>query len=83
MGSSRREGHNANPQFLVQPNIEVDNDVRHWVVDTLTHTLAFETLLTQKTRGAAWFGVLEIIVNQNASKFHEDLTTLVNDGVLN
>jgi starvation-inducible DNA-binding protein len=41
-------------QVFIQPNIGLDSDVRHSVVDLLNITLADEAVLTLKTRGAHW-----------------------------
>jgi starvation-inducible DNA-binding protein len=40
--------------ILIQPNIGLDSDVRHSVVEILNHSLANEALLSQKTRNAHW-----------------------------
>lgn len=54
MGNIRNDGHNPKLQVHIQPNIGLDSDVRHSVVDVLNNTLANETVLTLKTRGAHW-----------------------------
>jgi starvation-inducible DNA-binding protein len=40
--------------ILIQPNIGLDSDVRHPVVEILNHSLANEALLSQKMRSAHW-----------------------------
>ncbi|MCJ7696219.1 MAG: DNA starvation/stationary phase protection protein [Anaerolineaceae bacterium] len=40
--------------ILIQPNIGLESDVRHLVVEILNHSLANEALLSQKTRNAHW-----------------------------
>jgi starvation-inducible DNA-binding protein len=47
-------GHNPSLQVLIQPNIGLDSDVRHAVVDILNTILANEAVLTVKTRSAHW-----------------------------
>jgi starvation-inducible DNA-binding protein len=54
MGNNRNDGHNPKLQIQIQPNIGLDSDVRHSVVNLLNHTLANEALLTIKTRSAHW-----------------------------
>lgn len=54
MRLNRNDGHNPKLQVLIQPNIGLDSDVRHSVVEILNHTLANETVLTLKTRSAHW-----------------------------
>jgi starvation-inducible DNA-binding protein len=51
---SRNNGHYTKFQALIQPNIGLDSEVRHWVVEILNNTLANEAILTQKTRSAYW-----------------------------
>lgn len=63
MGNNHNDGHNPKVQVLVQPNIGLDSDVRHSVVEILNKTLADEILLTQKTRRAHW--------NVNGADFFE------------
>jgi starvation-inducible DNA-binding protein len=47
-------GHNPKLQVLIQPNIGLDSDVRHAVVEMLNNTLANEAVLSVKTRSAHW-----------------------------
>lgn len=54
MDHNRNDGHDVKLQVLIQPNIGLDSDVRHSVVEILNHTLANEAVLTQKTRSAHW-----------------------------
>lgn len=54
MDHNRNDGHNGKLQVLIQPNIGLDSDVRHSVVDLLNITLADEAVLTTKTRSAHW-----------------------------
>ena len=54
MGNNRNDGHNTKLPVLIQPNIGLDSDVRHSVVEILNNTLANEAVLTIKTRSAHW-----------------------------
>ena len=54
MGHNRNDGHNPMLDILIQPNIGLDGDVRHSIVEILNHTLANEVVLTVKTRSAQW-----------------------------
>ena len=54
MGHNHNDGHKAVSKVLFQPNIGLDSDIRHAVVDLLNHILANESILTQKTRSAHW-----------------------------
>jgi len=54
MGYDHNDGHNPLLQVLIQPNIGLDRDVRHAVVEILNQTLANEAVLTVKTRSAHW-----------------------------
>lgn len=54
MGHHFNDEHSAGLQLLIQPNIGLDSDVRHSVVDLLNITLADEAVLTTKTRCAHW-----------------------------
>ncbi len=54
MEHNRNDGHNTNLQVEIQPNIGLDSDVRHSVVDILNNALANEIVLSQKTRSAHW-----------------------------
>jgi starvation-inducible DNA-binding protein len=48
------DGHNPKQQVIIQPNIGLDSDVRHSIVEMLNKTLSNEVVLTLKTRGAHW-----------------------------
>jgi len=50
----RNDGHKSLQQFLIQPNIGLDKEVRQPVIDILNHCLADEAVLSQKTRSAHW-----------------------------
>ena len=54
MGHNRNDGRNPKLQVLIQPNIGLDSDIRHSVVEILNNTLANEVVLTLKTRNAHW-----------------------------
>jgi starvation-inducible DNA-binding protein len=54
MGRDRNNGHDAMLQVLIQPNIGLDSEVRHALVELLNLTLADEAVLTAKTRSAHW-----------------------------
>jgi starvation-inducible DNA-binding protein len=54
MEHNRNDGHNSILKVLIQPNIGLDSDVRHSVVEILNHTLANEAVLAVKTRSAYW-----------------------------
>lgn len=54
MEPNRNDGHKTNLQVDIQPNIGLDSEVRHSVVDILNNTLANEAVLSQKTRSAHW-----------------------------
>jgi len=54
MELDRNDGHNLKRQILIEPNIGLDRDVRHAVVELLNITLADEAVLTTKTRSAHW-----------------------------
>jgi starvation-inducible DNA-binding protein len=54
MKRNRNDGHNSKLLVLIQPNIGLDSDVRHSVVEILNNTLADEAVLTAKTRSAYW-----------------------------
>ena len=54
MGAIRIDDHSMKLQVLIQPNIGLDSDVRHSIVELLNNTLANEALLTLKTRSAYW-----------------------------
>jgi starvation-inducible DNA-binding protein len=54
MGNHGNDGHQPALQVLIQPNIGLEYDVRHSIVDLLNTTLANEAVLTVKTRSAHW-----------------------------
>jgi starvation-inducible DNA-binding protein len=54
MGNNRNDGHNPKLQTIIQPNIGLDSEVRHAVVEILNNSLANEAVLTVKTRSAHW-----------------------------
>lgn len=54
MKSNDNDGHKTDLQVEIQPNIGLDSDVRHSVVDILNNALANEAVLSQKTRSAHW-----------------------------
>lgn len=54
MSNNRTNGLNANLQVDIQPNIGLDSDIRHSVVNILNNTLANEAVLSVKTRSAHW-----------------------------
>ena len=56
MAHNHNDGHNPRHKVLLQPNIGLDGDVRHSVVEMLNHTLANEAVLALKTRCAHWNG---------------------------
>jgi len=54
MGPNRNNGHNPKLPLIIQPNIGLDHDARHSVVELLNTTLADGAVLTTKTRSAHW-----------------------------
>lgn len=54
MEQNRNDGHNPKLQVLIEPNIGLDSDVRHSVVQMLNIILADEIILTTKTRSIHW-----------------------------
>ncbi len=54
MDPNRNNGHITNLLVEIQPNIGLDSDVRHSVVDILNNALANEAVLSQKIRSAHW-----------------------------
>ena len=54
MSTDRDNGKNKTLQVATQPNIGLDSDVRHSVVNILNNTLSNEVVLSVKTRGAHW-----------------------------
>src|SRR5512133_3583506 len=58
------DGHKSKPlHILIQPNIGLESDVRHPIIEILNNSLANEKILSQKTRSAHW--------NANGSGFFE------------
>ena len=49
-----KDFHNRTADITVQPDVRLDSDVRHSVVEILNNTLANEAVLTLKTRSAHW-----------------------------
>jgi len=58
-GSIRNDGHNTELQVLNQPNIGLDCNVRHSVLEILNHTLANEVVLIEKLARA--LGMLRML----------------------
>ena len=54
MGINRNNPQHAKLHVLLQPNIGLDGDARHSVVEILNTFLADEAVLTMKTRSAYW-----------------------------
>jgi starvation-inducible DNA-binding protein len=54
MRGNGNDGHIPKLQVLIQPNIGLDSDTRHAVVEIINNTLANEVVLTAKTRSAHW-----------------------------
>ena len=54
MIQDRNDGRNKKLQVLIQPNIGLESDTRHPVVEILNNTLANEAVLILKTRSARW-----------------------------
>ena len=54
MLNHHNDGHKPTLPVLIQPNIGLDQEVRHEVVEILNHSLADEVVLTIKTRCAHW-----------------------------
>lgn len=52
MGHNRNDGHNSKLQVFIQPNIGLDSEVRHSVVEILNIILSDEAVLTLKTQSA-------------------------------
>jgi starvation-inducible DNA-binding protein len=48
------DGHKWQQHIQIQPNIGLESDVRHWVVEILNTNLADESVLSQKMRSAHW-----------------------------
>lgn len=58
------DGHKSKPlHILIQPNIGLESEVRHPIIEILNNSLANEKILSQKTRSAHW--------NANGSGFFE------------
>jgi starvation-inducible DNA-binding protein len=77
MEHNRNDGHIPKQRVLIQPNIGLDSDVRHSVVEILNHTLANEAVLTFKTRSAHWnvsgagFFELHILFNSQYEQLND------------
>jgi starvation-inducible DNA-binding protein len=54
MGNTNDDGHNKKLQSLFQPNIGLDSDARHSIVELLNKSLANEAVISMKTRNAHW-----------------------------
>ena len=54
MGRNHAPGTNPKLQVPIQPNIGLEGDARHSVIDILNTLLADEAVLTMKTRSAHW-----------------------------
>lgn len=54
MDTNRDNGKKKSLKVAIQPNIGLDSDVRHSVVNILNNTLSNEVVLSFKTRGAHW-----------------------------
>jgi starvation-inducible DNA-binding protein len=54
MRNNHNDRRNAKLQILIQPNIGLESDARHSVVEILNIGLANEAVLTLKTRSAHW-----------------------------
>lgn len=54
MDHGQNDGHKPKLLGLIQPNIGLDTDVRHPVIEILNNVLSNEAVLTQKTRSAHW-----------------------------
>ena len=63
MTHNHNDVHNPRLQISIQPNIGLDSDVRHSVVELLNSTLANEAVLKAKTRSVLW--------NISGSGFHD------------
>ena len=63
MAHIHNNDHNPKLQLSIQPNIGLDSDVRHSVVELLNNTLANEFVLKAKTRSVFW--------NISGSGFHD------------
>jgi starvation-inducible DNA-binding protein len=77
MGHNHNDGHNTKLNVFIQPNIGLDSDVRHAVVEILNNTLANEAVLTVKTRSAHWnvsgpgFFELNILFNSQFEQLND------------
>ncbi|MGD0003434.1 MAG: DNA starvation/stationary phase protection protein [Anaerolineaceae bacterium] len=77
MEHNRSDGHNLKLMVAIQPNIGLDSDVRHSVVEILNNTLADEAVLTLKTRSADWnvsgtgFFELHILFNSQYEQLND------------
>jgi starvation-inducible DNA-binding protein len=54
MRNNGNYGNNSKLQVLIEPNIGLDSDSRHPVLDILNNTMANEAVLLTKTRSAHW-----------------------------
>lgn len=70
MEHNRNDGHNMTLPILIQPNIGLDEDTRHSLIEILNHALANEAVLSIKTRSAHWnvsgVGFLELRIFFNS-----------------
>lgn len=77
MEHNRNDGHNMTLHIPIQPNIGLDGDARHSLVEILNHTLANEAVLSSKTRSAHWnvsgtgFFELRIFFNSQYEQLNE------------
>jgi starvation-inducible DNA-binding protein len=77
MGQIRIDDHKMKLHVLIQPNIGLDSDVRHSIVELLNNTLANEAVLTLKTRSAHWnatgssFFELHILFNSQYEQLND------------
>ena len=77
MRHNHNDGHNSKLLVPIQPNIGLDSDVRHSVVELLNNTLANEAVLTIKTRSAQWnlsgagFFELHILFNSQYEQLND------------
>jgi starvation-inducible DNA-binding protein len=54
VGHNRNDGNKTKLQVLIEPNIGLDGDTRHSIVEILNTMLADEAVLTLKTHSAHW-----------------------------
>jgi len=67
MDHNRNDGHNPRLQVHIQPNIGLDSDVRHSVVELLNITLADEAVLI--TKPAVPIGMFAARISSNCTPF--------------